>query len=282
MLSSRSSISLLAAICCLLSVACHRGEELSPLVARVYDYELRMDDLAGLVGEGVSAEDSIAIVDNYVDQWVRQKVVLAKAEKNVKDDFSRQMSEYRNSLLTYAYEQQIVSQLLDTNVTDTEIEEYYEANSEQFLLKNAIVKAVYVVAPKRNSADGKLKSIVYKHQFRDEDIVEMQALATRVGGTGSYDGATWMPFYSLQAVVPVTTYNEGLFLKQNRAIVLADDSLCWYVRILDYKISDDIAPMELQMDNIRAMILNHRKLEIINRLQADLFKEAEEGGHIKR
>ena len=282
MLSSRSSISLLAAICCLLSVACHRGEELSPLVAKVYDYELRLDDLAGLVGEGVSAEDSIAIVDNYVDQWVRQKVVLAKAEKNVKDDFSRQMSEYRNSLLTYAYEQQIVSQLLDTNVTDTEIEEYYEANSEQFLLKNAIVKAVYVAAPKRNSADGKLKSIVYKHQFRDEDIVEMQALATRVGGTGSYDGATWMPFYSLQAVVPVTTYNEGLFLKQNRAIVLADDSLCWYVRILDYKISDDIAPMELQMDNIRAIILNHRKLEIINRLQADLFKEAEEGGHIKR
>ena len=282
MLSSRSSISLLAAICCLLSVACHHGEELSPLVAKVYDYELRLDDLAGLVGEGVSVEDSIAIVDNYVDQWVRQKVVLAKAEKNVKDDFSRQMSEYRNSLLTYAYEQQIVSQLLDTNVTDTEIEEYYEANSEQFLLKNAIVKAVYVAAPKRNSADGKLKSIVYKHQFRDEDIVEMQALATRVGGTGSYDGATWMPFYSLQAVVPVTTYNEGLFLKQNRAIVLADDSLCWYVRILDYKISDDIAPMELQMDNIRAIILNHRKLEIINRLQADLFKEAEEGGHIKR
>lgn len=282
MLSSRSSISLLVAVCCLLSVACHRGEELSPLVAKVYDYELRLDDLAGLVGEGVSAEDSIAIVDNYVDQWVRQKVILAKAEKNVKDDFSRQMSEYRNSLLTYAYEQQIVSQLLDTNVTDVEIEEYYEANSEQFLLKNAIVKAVYVAAPKRNSADGKLKSIVYKHQFRDEDIVEMQALATRVGGTGSYDGATWMPFYSLQAVVPVTTYNEGLFLKQNRAIVLADDSLCWYVRILDYKISDDIAPMELQMDNIRAIILNHRKLEIINRLQADLFKEAEEGGHIKR
>ena len=281
MLSSRSSISLLAAVCCLLSVACHRGEELSPLVARAYDYVLRMDDLAGLVGEGVSAEDSIAIVDNYVDQWVRQKVILAKAEKNVKDDFSRQMSEYRNSLLTYAYEQQIVAQLLDTNVTDAEIEEYYEANREQFLLKNAIVKAVYVAAPKRSSVNSRLKTIVYKHNFRDEDIVEMQSIATRVGGTGSYDGDTWVPFYSLQTVVPVTTYNEGLFLKQNRAIVLADDSLCWYVRILDYKISDDIAPLELQMDNIRAIILNHRKLEIINRLQADLLKEAEEGGHIK-
>ena len=114
--------------------ACGTSDEQSPLVARVYDYELRMDDLVGLVGEGVSAEDSAAIVDNYVDQWVRQKVILAKAEKNVKDDFSRQMNEYRNSLLTFAYEEQIVAQIMDTVVTDSQIEEYYEANTEQFLL----------------------------------------------------------------------------------------------------------------------------------------------------
>lgn len=282
MLSNRLSISLLAVLCCLLSTACHRGGEPSPLVAKVYDYELRMDDLAGLVGEGVSAEDSAAIVDNYVDQWVRQKVILAKAEKNVKDDFSRQMNEYRNSLLTYAYEQQIVSQLMDTVVTDSEIEEYYEANSEQFLLKNAIVKAVYVKAPKRNFADSRLKSIINKQQFRDEDIVEMQAIASRVRFTGSYDADTWMPFYTLQSLVPVTTYNESLFLKQNRSIVLSDDSLTWYVRILDYKISDEIAPIELQKENIRAIILNHRKLDILSRLQADLLKEAQDGGHIKR
>lgn len=282
MLSNRLSTSLLAALCCLLSVACHRGEELSPLVAKVYDYELRMDDLAGLVGEGVIAEDSTAIVDNYVDQWVRQKVILAKAEKNVKDDFSRQMNEYRNSLLIYAYEQQIVSQLMDTSVSDSEIEEYYEANNEQFHLKNTIVKAVYVSAPKRNIADSRLKSIINKHQFRDEDIVEMQAIASRAGFTGSYDADTWMPFYTLQSLVPVSTYNESLFLKQNRSIVLSDDSLFWYVRILDYKISDDIAPLELQKDNIRAIILNHRKLDILSRLQADLLKEAQDGGHIKR
>ena len=192
------------------------------------------------------------------------------------------MNEYRNSLLTYAYEQQIVSQLMDTNVSDSEIEEYYEANNEQFHLKNAIVKAVYVSAPKRNNADSRLKSIINKHQFRDEDIVEMQAIASRAGFTGSYDANTWMPFYTLQSLVPVTTYNESLFLKQNRSIVLSDDSLSWYVRILNYKISDDIAPLELQKDNIRAIILNHRKLDILSRLQADLLKEAQDGGHIKR
>lgn len=275
MLSNKSGIKLLIAAVSLLTMSCHRSDESSPLVAKVYDYELHMDDLSGLVGEGVSAEDSVAIVDNYVDQWVRQKVILAKAEKNVKDDFSRQMNEYRNSLLIYAYEQQIVAQLMDTTVSESELKEYYEANSDQFLLKNAIVKAVYVAAPKGSSANARLKAIVYRQPFRDEDAVDMQHIATRIGGTGYYDADTWMPFYSLQLAVPITTYNEELFLKQNRTIVLADDSLCWYVRIIDYKITDDVAPLEMQKDNIRAIILNHRKLDILERLQTDLLKEAE-------
>lgn len=281
MSSNRSTISLLLVL--LLSLAgCKNDESASPLVAKVYGYELHMDDLAGLVGEGVSEEDSIAIVDNYVDQWVRQTVMLAKAEKNVKEDFSRQMNEYRNSLLIYAYERQIVDQLLDTVVTDAQMEEYYESHGNQFLLKNSIVKAVYVSAPKNNKADGKLKALVGKRSFLEEDIVEMQALASKVNGQGSYDGDTWMPFYSLQSVVPVTTYNESLFLKQNRSIVLADDSLRWYVRILDYKVTDEVSPFELQRDNIRAIILNHRKLEILGKLQADLVGEAERGGHVER
>lgn len=281
MSSNRSAISLLAFL--LFSLAsCKNAEEPSPLVAKVYGYELRMDDLAGLVGEGVSEEDSVAIVDNYVDQWVRQTVMLAKAEKNVKEDFSRQMNEYRNSLLIYAYERQIVEQLLDTVVTDAQMEEYYESHGSQFLLKNSIVKAVYVAAPKNNNADVKLKKVVAKQPFRDEDIVEMQALASKVGGQGNYDGDTWMPFYSLQSVVPVTTYNENLYLKQNRSIVLADDSLRWYVRILDYKVTDEVSPFELQRDNIRAIILNHRKLEILDKLQTDLMSEAENGGHVER
>ena len=283
MSSTQSHISLVAALlACLLAVSCRQGGDDSPVVARVYGHELHKSDLAGLVPQGVTADDSAAIVASYIDQWVRQTVVLSKAEKNVKQDFSRQLGEYHNSLLIYAYERQIVEQLLDTVVTDAQMEEYYESHGSQFLLKSSIVKAVYVSAPKNNKADGKLRSLVCKQSFRDEDIVEMQSLATKVDGQGNYDGDTWMPFYSLQSVVPLTTYNEGLYLKQNRSIVLADDSLRWYVRILDYKVTDEVSPFELQRDNIRAIILNHRKLEILDKLQADLVGEAEKGGHVER
>lgn len=284
MWSTKSVFSLLlaAGMTACLAVGCHQEVDESPVVARVYDHELHQSDLVGIVGEGVTPEDSVAIVDNYIDQWVRQTVMLCKAEKNVEADFSRQMSEYHNSLLTYAYEQQILNQLLDTHVTDDKIAEYYEGHQEQFQLKSSIVKVVYVTAPKKHSSDAKLKKLVTKSTFGDNEIVELEEQAARSRLQGYFEADVWLPFHTLQTTVPVTTYNEDLFLKQHRSIVLDDDSLTYYVRILDYKVSDEVSPLELQRENIRAIILNHRKIELLAKLQADLMKEAEKGGHVKR
>ena len=207
MLSTRLNTSLLLLLCLLTLVGCRRQVDDSPVVARVYDHELHRSDLAGIVPPGLSADDSLAIINNYVDQWVRQTVVLSKAEKNVKQDFSKQLGEYRNSLLTYAYERQIVDQLLDTVVTPTQIREYYDSHRGDFLLKNSIVKAVYVIAPKRSAAAPALKNIVAKRHFSDAEVVDMEQLATRHGLQGYYDADTWIPFYTLQGAVPITTYN---------------------------------------------------------------------------
>ena len=84
-------------------VACSRQPEVSPVVASAYDRELHLSDLAGLVPEGMAPEDSALVVANYVDQWLRQAVLLTKAEKNVEADFSREMQQYHDNLLAYAY-----------------------------------------------------------------------------------------------------------------------------------------------------------------------------------
>lgn len=278
MSSTRLHTSLL--LCCLLLAACHPKGDDSPVVARVYSHELHRSDLAGLVPPGLSSDDSAAIVDNYVDQWVRQMVVLSKAEKNVKQDFSKQLDEYRNSLVTYAYERQIVDQLLDTVVTERQLREYYDEHRDDFQLKNSIVKAVYVIAPKKSPAAPALRNLVNKHVFSDAEIVDMEQLATRHGMQGYYDADTWIPFYTLQSAVPITTYNENLFLRQNHSIVLSDDSLTYFVRIIAYRVADDISPLDVQRQAIKSIIINRRKVDLLAKMQNDLMEEAEKGGHV--
>ena len=262
--------------------ACSPSVDDSPVVAQVYDQELRASDLAGIVPPGLSVEDSLAILESYVDQWVRQAVILAKAEKNVTQDFSRELQEYKNSLLAYAYERQVLDQILDTTVTDDQISEYYEEHREDFPLKSSIVKAVYVIAPAKAPAVAKVKKIVSRGKFTESDLLDLEEVASANGFTGYYDADTWMPFRNLQSAIPITAYNEQAFLKQKRSITFSDDSLFYAVRILSYRVSDDISPLEVQSENIRALILNHRKTEALNRLRSDLLKEAEEGGHVKR
>ncbi len=282
MSSTKSHISiLLAVVACLLMGSCRNNGDDSPVVARVYGFELHKSDLVGLVPQGVSSEDSASIVSSYIDQWVRQTVVLAKAEKNVKQDFSRQLDEYHNSLLIYAYERQIVDKLLDTVVTPAQIREYYDTHRGDFILKNSIVKAVYVVAPKKSAAAPALKNLVSKRVFSDAEVVDMEQLASRHGLKGYYDADTWIPFYTLQASVPITTYNENLYLRQNTSIVLSDDSLTYFVRILDYKVSDETSPIDMQKQAISSIIVNRRKVELLTKMQADLMAEAEKADEVK-
>lgn len=281
MLSIRSAISLLALLV-LLPACSHKDEDKSPVIASVYDQKLFASDLEGIVPAGLSLDDSIAIVNNYIDQWIRQAVILDKASKNVTDNFERELREYKNNLLVYTYERQILDQNLDTVVTDAQIEEYYRQHRSDFTLKNSIVKAVYVVAPENAPAVAKLKKIIARSTFTEKDVIELEETASHNGFAGYYDFETWIPFYTLQTTVPITAYNENLFLKQHRSITLSDDSLFYAARILDYKVTDDVSPLEFQRDNIRAIILNHRKVEALEHLRNDLLKEAENGGHVKR
>lgn len=281
MLSRRFVSSLLAAT--LLLTACSRADgDYSPVVAKVYDRELHRDDLKGLVPSGLSAEDSMAVVKNYVEQWIRQAVILAKAERNVENDFSRELQDYRNSLLAYAYERQILDQLLDTTVTNKQIVEYYGQHKSQFMLKNSIVKAVYLTAPAHSPAVAKIKRMVLAEGFSDSDVAELEGTARRNGFNGYFDAASWIPFVTLQTAIPVTAYNEQAFLRQHRSIAFSDDSLFYAARILDYRVTDEISPLDFQRDNIRAIILNHRKIDILNKLQSDLLEEAEKDGEVER
>ena len=281
MLLTRFASSLLVAT--LLLTACTQaGGDHSPVVASVYNRELHRSDLEGLVPAGLSSEDSIAVVKNYVEQWIRQAVILAKAEKNVKTDFSRELQEYKNNLLAYAYERQIIDQLLDTLVTDAQIREYYDEHKTDFQLKSSIVKAVYLAAPVKSPAVPKIKKIVQKGNFTDSDVMEFEEIAARNGFAGYYDATSWIPFVTLQTAIHITAYNEQSFLRQHSSIAFSDDTLFYAARILDYKVTDELSPLDVQRDNIRAIILNHRKIDILNKLQSDLLKEAEDGGDVER
>ena len=106
-------------------LACNTQKSDDRVIARCFDYNLRLSEVKSLANENSSPLDSIAIVKNYIDNWTKQMAILAKAEQNLTDgqkNVEDELKGYRNSLIIYKYERELIRQQLDTAVTEEEIE----------------------------------------------------------------------------------------------------------------------------------------------------------------
>lgn len=264
----------------LLCVGCHSVDD-TDIAAIVYDQCLYRSDLEGIVPPGTSPTDSITIVTNYINQWIQQQVVLEKAKKNITNTFESELKNYKNSLITYEYESQIVSQLLDTNVSNDEIEAYYDKNKKNFVLRRNIVKMIYVKLPNEAPVINKIKAIMSKRDINDDDIINIQKLAMPYTTDYAFDTEKWIPFYQFQSLVPVETFNEVDFILNHKFVNIATSDYTYLANIIDNKTIDDISPLDYEYDNIRTIILNQRKIDIVKNMQRDLLKEAYKDGKIE-
>jgi len=248
-----------------------RGE----VVAKVYGYYLFEKDLEGVVLPGTPRKDSLFLVNNYIDSWIRKHLLLRQAERNLtpkQQDFSKQLEDYKFSLLTYAYENELIRQKLDTIVSATEIEAYYEQNKESFELRYNIVKVVYVVMPNGSAEIKNLRKLLKEPDSIHINEIEKMALDHAVS---YYLGdETWIRFDDLMEQIPIETFNQELFLRNNTYIEIDDNPFYYMIRFKDYRISESISPLELESDRIRSIILNRRKQELLRNMNNELYEQA--------
>ena len=117
-------------------------------IARVYDKYLYQSELEG-VGRGAARpEDSLQIVKNYVDSWIRHNLLLRYAQDNLPEEekmLNDQLRDYRESLLIYLYEKELLVDKLDTVVSEADILQYYNEHKESFELKEGISQVKYIM-----------------------------------------------------------------------------------------------------------------------------------------
>lgn len=244
-------------------------------VARVFDKYLYMDELKEIIPADASSSDSAQIAENFIKSWIEQILLLKKAEDNLTEeqkDFSKQLEDYRRSLIIYTYQRELLSQLLDTLVNEEEIEAYYENNKQNFELKDNIVKVRYVKVAKNAPDIKKLKK--WYASDNPQDLQALESYCFQFAQNFYLDDKTWLLFDDLLKEVPIRTYNKEDFLKQNKLIEMEDSLSMYFLNIKGFKIKNSISPLSFEKENIRNIIVNRRKLDIINKLKQDIYNDA--------
>jgi len=250
-------------------------ESESEAVARVYDNYLYKSDILNTLPKGMSYNDSVSLVKTYIDNWIRQMLTLHKAELNLTDDqkdVEKQLQDYRNSLIIYAYKKELIRQKLDTAVTHTDIENYYNNNMKNFELKDNIVRVVSVKLNKKSPGLYKIKKLYWSENEDDKTLLE--EYCRQFAESYTLDDNNWILFDDLLENVPVNVYNKEQFLKYNKFIDAGDSLYRYLVYIKDYKVKNSISPLSLERENIISIILNQRKLMHLKQMEEGIFQDA--------
>ena len=245
------------------------------VVAECYGKYLYESDLIGIVPENTPTLDSIQRVSTFIDSWIRRQLLIHQAENNLDKEalnLDKQLEEYRNSLVIFAYESQLINQRLDTIVSEDEIAEYYEQNKEDFQLRNTMVRVAYVIIDEESKAKPTLQKLM-----SDPDTLLLQnidVLSTYYAVNSYLDVDHWIRLDELTSIVPIEIFNAESFLKKNRFVCFDMNEYTYMVRFVDYLLEESTSPMEMERDNIKSVILAHRKQAMLEKMKTSLYEKA--------
>lgn len=263
-----------------LLTACNPGKP-KP-VARSFDQFLYPDELQGVVPQGVTGDDSIQLVRAYIEQWSRQQALLYHAQRNVNintDRLDRQVEEYKNGLIVYEYEQELVSQKLDTVIADNEIKQYYESRQDLFTLRQPILKVSYIQLQRNAPELERVKRLFVSTDFEEQDVLEKYC--ARYASHYSLRDTSWYYADELVKKIPLSRIGEDNFDKKGRIFEIIENNELYLIILHDSKFRDTRSPLSLVANNIRNLILNKRKIELIDQMQRSIVNDAREKNNIE-
>jgi hypothetical protein len=249
------------------------------VVAQVGSEKLYKSDVDALIPKGMAPEDSVLLVNRYINSWAADRVYLKIAEEQLsksEQDVTKELEDYRKSLLKYRYEQLYVNERLDTAVSMDHIEEYYRAHQDKFVLDRPVVKARFL----NIAGDSPVLKQIRKRMSSSDanELVEADSLAF----SSAVKFTTWSDSWIDIAVIAreYSVDYTDLLSKMNKGWIENVDTTGYmkltYISAMTQK--GKIAPLEYCQEDIRNVIISSRRQDILLNLEQDLLKDARENG----
>jgi hypothetical protein len=241
------------------------------LLAQVYNKNLYLSELDGIVPEGVTKEDSALIISAYTQRWAREQLLMYEAERNIpKDlDIDELVRSYRASLVRFNFEEKIIAEKLDSTITEAELKTYYENNKDQFQLESTILKCLLLKFPLQ-APQAEINKLWYSRNPTDEN--KLKALARQWNAAALLDRQKWYKLEEVAALLPKGTLSSDN-IGSRREGTLSDGDARYYYRVLEVVQGKTTAPFDYVREQASKVILHKRKQELLEKWKEELYQK---------
>lgn len=245
-------------------------------LARVGSQFLYAKDLEGIAPEGMNPEDSAERAERFVDDWIKKQLLIGEASTIIEFDeaeIERKILDYKYSLMGYEYQTYYINKNLNMEVEEQEVQSYYNENIDNFILKQNIIRGKFIKLPIGAPKVNKVRSLLYS--TREEKKEELNSYCLSFATTYQLNDSIWMVFDEVIKNSPLAEIpNKVQYLKRQKYIETEDDIFKYFLKIDEYRISDNVSPLEFVKEDVRNIIINKRKVELAKKLEDDVYEKA--------
>jgi len=259
-------------------VSCNNSNSKRIPLAQAGNSILYLDQLSGIIPPGTSAADSIATFKNYINKWAKRELLYQKAVDNLTPelmkDIDNQLNETRVNLVIYQYQRQMMLGKMDTTISDTELENYYLSNKDNFVLNSNIIKALFIKLPVETPGLGRIRNLARSNN--QASLQQLESLCYQFAEKFDDFNEDWVNLDQLSFELPSEIQNQENFLRRTTfyETTNADSTFLYILSIHDYKLRSSVAPFEYVKDDIKRIIWNNRRLEFIQSLENGIYNDA--------
>jgi len=231
---------------------------------------------------GSGGADSAVTSKKLIENWAQDELFYQEAkEKLMPEDLNvdAEVEKYRQELINYKYEIRLIENNLDTSITKEEVQAYYDANRDNFILKDNIVKVNYFKVPVKVKALSKMKAALISQNPKDKEV--LKSLCLQYADNYFVNDSTWLLLEDIKKEIPQLRDLPEYNFYAGRYFEYADSLNYYYLKIKEIKIKNGLSPINFEQNNIKKILLNGRKMKLIRQYKQQILEKAKSEGKFK-
>lgn len=251
------------------------ADENSKIVAVAGNESLSLNEYTeNYLSTGI-VKDSAFYAKKTIEMWATNSLFYQEAMDKLNAEelqIDKQVDTYKKSLVNYIYQTKIIEANLDTVITKQEIEDYYNAHRDNFILKENIIKVDYLKIPNKAATLDKIKKLLKSPNIKDKE--QLKELYMQAAENFFMNDSTWLYLEDIKKEIPTLRDQPDFNLSTGKIIEMTDDYYYYYLKVKDVKVKNALSPINFERQNIKKFIINNRKTQIINDYRQLLLEKA--------
>tara|TARA_X000000368_G_scaffold417783_1_gene415181 strand:- start:2403 stop:3251 length:849 start_codon:yes stop_codon:yes gene_type:complete len=244
-------------------------------IARLNQDYLFEDEISVIIDDQQEKLDSIIKVNEFINQWAINKILRSGARLNLSEnrllEINSMVYDYETELLSNSYLEALVNSTISLEVDSLKLDSLYKKNYEIFKLNEDLIQYAFIYLPNTNPDISQIRGKL--RRYNQDDRVLLDSISYQFI-KHSFADSVWHRRNDLYKTLSIMNNYRYKSLKKYKFFQFKDSLGLYLIKITSLLNKGEYAPIEFVSPTLEYMILNKRKVNLVDEIKKEILENA--------